>query len=161
MNNKMIKDERVTSVKRKIQSDGFGIVYILLLISVLVQQFVFKAPISQYVVEMVLFFAMSVYIIIFNIVKGNDLYPSNNKKSNTLIIIQSVFTGLTIALINTVQNYFQYGEVVQDTLVKHTVLVAIISFISTTVAVFVLLKVLSYLNNKKQQKINSELDDDE
>lgn len=161
MNNKMIKDERVTSVKRKIQSDGFGIVYLLLLISVLVQQLVFKAPISQYAVEMVIFFAMSVYIIIFNFIKGNDLYPSNNKRNNFRIIIQSVFTGLTIAIINTIQNYFQYGEAVQDTIVKHTISVAAVSFISATVGVFVLLKLLSYLNSKKQQKINNELDDAE
>ena len=161
MNKKMIIDERVISAKRKIQSDGFGFVWFLLLISVLVQQFVFKAPVSQYIVEMVIWLAMSVYILIFNIAKGNEIYPANNKRSNSLIIIQSVFTGLVIAIINTIQNYFQYGGTVQDTIVKNTISVAIISFISATVASFILLRVLSYLNSKKQQKINSELDDEE
>lgn len=161
MNKNMIKDERVISAKRKIQSDGFGIVWFLLLISVLVQQFVFKSPVSQYVVEMVIWLAMSVYILILNIAKGNDIYPATNKKSNSLIIIQSVFTGLVITIINTIQNYFQYGEKVQDTIIKNTVTVAVVSFISATLGVFVLLKMLSYLNSKKQQKINSELDDGE
>ncbi len=160
MNNKMIKDERVTLLKRKIQSDGFGIVWLILLISVLVQQYL-QAPVSQYVVEMVIWLAMSVYILIFNFLKGNDLYPSNNKKSNTLIIIQSLLVGLTIAIINTVQNYFQYSGVVEDTIVKHTVMVAVISFVSATVGTFAVLKVLSYFNRKKQEKINKDLDEEE
>ena len=77
----MNKDERVISAKRKIQSDGFSIVWFLLLISVLVQQYVFKAPFSQYVVEMVIWLTMSVYILILNIAKGNDIYLTNNKKA--------------------------------------------------------------------------------
>ena len=161
MNKQMIKDERVISAKRKIQSDGFSIVWFLLLISVLVQQYVFKAPFSQYVVEMVIWLTMSVYILILNIAKGNDIYLTNNKKSSLLIIIQSVFTGAAVAIIITIQNYFKYSEKVHDTIIKNTIAVAAVSFISATLGVFVILKILSYFNSKKQQRINSKLDDDE
>ncbi len=161
MNKQMIKDERVISAKRKIQSDGFSIVWFLLLISVLVQQYVFKAPFSQYVVEMVIWLTMSVYILILNIAKGNDIYLTNNKKSSLLIIIQSVFTGAAVAIIITIQNYFKYSEKVHDTIIKNTIAVAAVSFISATLGVFVILKILSYFNSKKQQRINSKLDDDD
>ncbi len=155
-----MKDERIILSKRKIQSDGFMIVWFVLLISALVQQHL-DVPVSQYAVEMVVFLSMSVYLLIFNVIKGNDIYPANNKKSNSLIIFQSVFTGLTITIINTVQNYYQYGEVVQDTIVKHIISVAAVSFISATIGVFVVLKMLAYLNEKKQQRINRDLDNEE
>ncbi len=155
-----IRDERIILSKRKIQSDGFMIVWLILLISVLVQQYL-ESPVSHYIVEMVIFISMSIYLLIFNMIKGNEVYPSNNKKSNTLIIIQSIFTGLVITIINTTQNYFRYGDVVEDTIVMHIISVAVVSFISATIGVFVVLKLLFYLSDKKQQKINSNLDIDE
>ena len=103
----------------------------------------------------------TVYILILNIAKGNDIYLTNNKKSSLLIIIQSVFTGAAVAIIITIQNYFKYSEKVHDTIIKNTIAVAAVSFISATLGVFVILKILSYFNSKKQQRINSKLDDDE
>ncbi len=159
MKNEMI-DERIIFSKRKIQSDGFMIVWLILLVSTLVQQYL-GAPITQYIVEIVVFLFMSVYLLFFNLVKGNEFYPTGNKKSNALIITQSIFTGLVIAVINTVQNYFNYSDKVQDSVVIHVSAVAVVSFISGTVVTFVVLKILAYLNEKRQQKINTCLDNDE
>ncbi len=160
MNSKRIKDERVTLAKRKIQSDGFWLVWIILLASTLVQQWL-KAPVSQYVVEVIIWLSMSVYVLIFNIAKGHDEYPSSGKNSNRLIIVQSFFTGLVVATINTVQNYFEYGERIQESIILNTVSVAAVSFISASFVAFAVLKLLAYLNAKRQKKINDMLDNNE
>ncbi len=155
-----ISDERVIFSKRKIQSDGFIIVWFVLLVSTLVQQHL-GAPISQYIVEVVVFISMSIYLLVFNFVKGNEMYPAINKKSNILVLIQSVFTGLVISVINTIQNYMEYGDIVQDSISTHVISVAVISFISGTIGTFIVLKILAYLNNQKQKKIISGLDAEE
>ncbi len=161
MNNKMVKDERVVSAKRKIQSDGFALVWLLLWVSVLVQQFVFNAPLSQYLVELVIVLAMSFYILVANVLKGNDLNLSNSKRSKVLMIVQSLIAGATVAVINTVQNYYQYGDVVQDTIVQNTIAVAAVTFISATVGTFLVLKVVAWINTKRQDRINDRLNIDE
>ena len=157
---KGLSDERVILSKRKIQSDGFMLVYFILLISILIQQFL-EAPVSQYIVEMVVWIAMSVYLLICNLVKGNDIYPSKNGKSNSFIILQSVFTGIIIAIITTIQNYFSYGEIVKDTIVFNAIAVGAVSFISASIMTFLVLKLFAYLNDKKQEKINADLNDEE
>ncbi len=154
-------DERVVLVKRKIQSDGFSLIWLLLLISILVQQFVFSAPVQQYLAEMVIFLAMSVYIIVANLIKGNDLQLSNSKKSNVLIVLRSVIAGLVVAVINTVQNHYQYGDAVQDSIAKHTAWVAIISFLCTAIGTFIVLKIIALINIAVQNKINTKLEDDQ
>ncbi len=155
-----MKDERIILSKRKIQSDGFMIVWFVLLVSTLIQQSL-GASVSQYIVETVIWLSMSIYMLVLNFAKGNDVYPTNHNKSNSLILIQSLFTGLVIAIINTTQNYLKYSEAAQDAIVMHVVSVAVISFISATIAVFVVLKALAYFNSKNQQKINDKLDDEE
>lgn len=70
---KLIEDERIAAQRRKIQSDACGILLIVLLVSTLVQQYVFDAPFSQYAVEFVCFVGASIYIVIRNIISGNDL----------------------------------------------------------------------------------------
>jgi hypothetical protein len=59
-----IQDERIVYQKRKIGSDAFGIIYFGLIISILLQQFMFDAPFSQYAAEFVLFVVAAVYIIV-------------------------------------------------------------------------------------------------
>ncbi len=152
-----MKDERIILSKRKIQSDGFMIVWFILLISTLVQQYL-DAPVSQYVVEMLVWLSMSVYLLIFNMIKGNDIYPASDKKSSSVIAIQSIFTGLVISIINTIQNYFSYDVTAKENIVMHIISVAVVSFVSATIMSFIVLKTLAYLNDKKQQKINSGLD---
>lgn len=47
MKNKIQKDERVLVQKRKIGSDAFNMLFFGLLISVLVQQYLFNSPFTQ------------------------------------------------------------------------------------------------------------------
>ncbi len=141
-----MRDERVILAKRKIQSDGFTFVWLLLLASVIIQQFVFHAPIEQYAVEFIIFFVMSAYLLIGNIVRGNDIAPTRN--NNAIIGLQSALTGVAIGAMV----YF----VTED-----NIGVSILTCVCCTVGSFITLKVMYYANNKKQANINSQFDDED
>ncbi|MEA4813293.1 MAG: DUF6773 family protein, partial [Oscillospiraceae bacterium] len=130
------QDERVLAQKRKIGSDAFNILWIGLLISVLVQQYLFNAPFAQYAVEFVLFIAASIYIVIRNLMVGNDLFRSP-KGGQVIVIINSLVCGLTVAVINTILNYAKYSQTFKLPVSAETVLIAGITFISAAAIAFV------------------------
>lgn len=74
MKREKIQDERIIFQKQKIGSDAFGIVFFGLLISVLLQQIVFEAPLSQYAAEFILFTVAAIYVVLRNIVAGIDIF---------------------------------------------------------------------------------------
>ncbi len=160
MKQKPMRDERVLAYKRKIQSDGFLLVWLLLLASVLVQQNLYAAPLSQYLVEMVVFFAMSVYLLVANFCKGAPLYPTR-KRGHGLIVLQSVLCGAVVAAITTLQNLGTYGSAVQGSPLPHAAAVAAISFVSCACGVFLVLELLHWLSGKQQRTIARRLDQDE
>lgn len=150
MKKQVENDERVVAQRRKIGSDAFQILAIGLFISVLVQQYLFNAPFVQYAAEIVLFIAIAIYVLIRNLMVGNDLFaPAKNGQK--MVVINSAVCGLVVTVINTVLNYMKYQEAVQMPMVAHIALVAGIMFISSTASVFVVLE-LVYLANKKKQK---------
>lgn len=160
MKNQIQQDERVLAQKRKIGSDAFNILLIGLMISVLIQQYLFNAPFTQYAVEIVLFIAASIYVIIRNLIDGNDLFASK-KGGQAIVIINSLVCGLTVAVINTILNYMKYSETVKLPIVINTGLVGGITFISATITAFFVLELVYLVNKKKQKNIESHLNDNE
>lgn len=160
MKKQIQQDERILAQKRKIGSDAFNIVWIGLLISVLVQQFLFNAPFAQYAVEIILFIAVSIYVVVRNLLGGNDLFASK-KGSHKLVIINSLVCGITVTIINTVLNYVKYSDATPLPIGINTVLVAVITFMSATITAFIPLELLYLANKKKQKKIEHSLDADD
>jgi len=103
-----IQDERIVLQRRKVGSDAFGILFYGLLASVLVQQFILLAPFSQYAAELILLLAASIYVAIGNIVVGNNLFYDSNNGQKT-VVINSVVTGIVVAMIVTAFNSINYG----------------------------------------------------
>lgn len=111
MSTKQPQDERVLAQQRKIQSDGFTLLIWLLLISVLVQQFFMRAPLSQFLGEFLCMLAASLFVVIRNLIAGNSLYPANGSKNlrNSLIgaavscVVLVVLAGITDPLQITIQ----------------------------------------------------------
>lgn len=154
------QDERVLAQKRKIGSDAFSILWIGLVISVLVQQYLFNAPFAQYAVEFVFFVAASIYIVIRNLIAGNDLFRSP-KGGQVIVIINSLVCGLTVSVINTILNYAEYSKTVQLPLAAETALVAGITFISAAAIAFVPMELLYLANKKKQKSIEAKFDNED
>lgn len=103
---------------------------------------------------------MSIYILIANIVKGNNMFTSK-KRGHTMIIIQSVVAGIIVSIITTIQNYMSYGDKMQENIITNLILVALVTFISSATFTLIVLELFHLANNKKQQAINSELDSGE
>ena len=91
MKNNKIQDERILLLRRKIQSETYGWLVWVLMISIIVQQFFMKAPIAQYAVEFFALIGCGLYISIRHFREGIDIWNSkdNGKKKMLLNIIVS------------------------------------------------------------------------
>lgn len=155
--NKII-DERVIAQKRAISSDAFGIVYIGLLISILVQQLIYKAPFSQYAAEFILFIVAALYILARNIMVGNDLYGTRTN-GQKMVVVNSLVCGLTSSIVIAVSSYQQgTGKIIDF---SEGLLTLVIAFLVSTAASFVGFQLLYVLNRKRQNQLVSKLDQDE
>lgn len=159
MKKQVIKDERILAQKRKIGSDAFQILFYGLLASILIQQYIFTAPFSQYAVEVILLIASSVYILVCNLMVGNNIF-SSDKSSGKLVVINSIICGLIVTIINTVLNYAQLGSLFK-TDIGNTIMISAITFASAAMVAFVAFSLLYLINKKRQEQIESKLNDDE
>lgn len=159
MKKKKIQDERVLSQKRKIGNDAFQIISLGLFLSVLVQQYIFDAPFSQYAVEMILLITVSLYVIVRNIMVGNDIFDSN-KVNQRVVIINSIICGIIITIVNTILNYIKFREIFTTDIVN-SVVVSLVTFVCASVVSFVVFQILYVINKRKQIQIEIQLEDDD
>jgi hypothetical protein len=152
-----IQDERIVSQKRKIGSDAFGIVFYGLLISILIQQYMFDAPFSQYAAEFILFMAAAIYVVCRNIIVGNNLF-NNSFKGQKMVVINSVVCGLTISIITTTFNTMNLGLEKMGG-IPLIAITSLITFFCGAITSFIGFEVLYILNKKRQQQIDDKYND--
>jgi hypothetical protein len=160
MKRQNMQDERVSAQQRKINSEAYSILMIVLLASMLVQQFLLDAPFEQYAAEFICFFGVSIYTIVRYMTLGLNIY-GEGKRAKSIPLVNSIVTGITVTVINGVLNYTRYAEHYKEDGIGFFIATLAVTFISATVSVFILLSCLSYLNKKKQAKIQKQLDEDE
>ena len=152
-------DERIVVERRKINSEAYGILFIVLLVSVLVQRYWFEAPIEQYAVELICFLGISVYTLIRYMMIGHDLF-GEGKRAKYIPLLNSIVVGIVVAVNNVVLNYPKNAEYYSDNIGMFIFILAI-NFICVVAFTFALMSCLSYLNKKKQAKILKRLEEDE
>lgn len=151
MKNEKLSDERTSSVKRKIYSEGFGLIMMILFVSVLIQQFIFQAPFQQYGVEFVCFFGGCYYMIIRSIFLGNTVYEIPNKKIRKYFILNASVCACTITIITVISRMKK--DPVDVTFILLTALFFVIEFcVAYFVPVFV-----HRINKNRQNKIIDEM----
>lgn len=160
MKRQNMQDERVSAQRRKINSEAYGILMIVLLVSIIVQQFLLNASFEQYAAEFLCFFGMSIYMIVRYMTLGLNIYGEGNR-AKSISLVNSIVTGITVTAINGVLNYTRYSEHYKENGISLFIAVLAVTFISATLIVFVLMSCLNYLNEKKQEKIQKQLDEDE
>lgn len=159
MKKQNIRDERVLMQRRKILSESYVILMIILSISVFIQQHLLNAPFEQYAAEVICFLGISLYMLIRYIMLGiNDF--GDKKSLKITILINSVVAGIVVTIINGILNYIKYGVHYKG---KPGFFVAglAIMFVSATIGTFVILLVLDFINNKRQEQIKKKLDKEE
>lgn len=153
----LTQDERTVAQKRKIGSETCSLLLLALMISILVQQFVFNVPFANYAAEFICFFGACSYLLIRSIMSGNDLYSRKNTGSK-YVLINSLVCGTTICIIAGSANYTRYGDKATPDIWLTTFAV---TFLCGTAAAFVGFSIINYLNSKKQKNIEDELDEEE
>lgn len=148
MKNNKIQDERILFTRRKIQSNAYIWLVYGLLISIIVQQFLMKAPFAQYAVEFFALIGCGLYMSITHFKEGIDIWNPKgigHKKLLLNTIASGVASVILFALLS--------GEYDIENLASY--------FVSFILFFFVFRSVMVVINNKKQQVIDDRLNDDE
>lgn len=148
MKNNQINDERIIAERRKIQSRGYAWIVTILLISVIVQQFLLKAPFAQYAVEFFVLMGCGVYNIISNYKKGIDIWnPRGDDKKK--IFLNTLISGIISVIL------FAYLSG------NHKINSLLSYFISFVTFIFIFRLIMIGINKKKQGAIEKELNDED
>lgn len=150
-----IKDERVLSTQRQFASEALQLLMIYLIASILVQQFVFNAPFSAYAVEFFGFFGASIYIIIRNLIYGNNLFGQVTSTKKT-ILRSSLVTGITITTVSIFLNTQNNSSKLSS---GESLYTYILVFFIGTLGTFFMYLLLGFINTKRIQKIDQDLND--
>ena len=148
MNDKKILDERILTERRKIQSRAYAYVVYILLIAIIWQKFFMNAKFAQYSVELFVLIAGGIYNIIAYYVKGIDICNSV-KVSKKQIFLNAVISGIVASILYAVfSGQYEFYNLA-------------IFFLAYVLFFFVIRYVIIFLNKRKQEKINKELDNDD
>lgn len=148
MQNKEITDERVIAQKRKIQSNAFSILVGLLLVSILFQQYILKAPFTQFAGEIISLIVVGIYVPIKNIKLGLEVGNPNSRNPKKLLI-----NSLLLSATSTVIFSLMSGE--------KTIGSAILFFLTFILVYFLVNFLLDYFVEKRQKQIDQELNQEE
>ena len=159
MKREKIQDERVLLQKRKIGNDALQILFVGLFLSIFIQSYIFNAPFSQYAVETIFLIGISLYVIARNIMVGNNIFDTD-KVNQKFIIINSVICGVIVVVVNTTFNYIKFrGLFINE--IPDMLLASLITFLCASVSTFAVLKVLYFINKKKQVQIDLKLKEED
>ncbi len=142
-----IQDERIISLRRKIQSDAYQILLFCLFFSIIIQQFLLNAPFSQFAAEFCCLIGIGIYTTIRHLITGIDIWNST-KQSNKKIMISSLTSGIISTGILTVLS----GE--------RNIQKLILFFVVFSVCYFIIQFLIIFLNKKRQKQINQMINDD-
>ncbi len=148
MKNNKIQDERILLERRKIQSEAYGWLVTGLMISIIVQQFFMNAPFAQYAVEFFALISCGLFISIRHFKRGIDIWNPNGDSKKKLLL-NTVIAGIASVILFAILSG-QYD-------IKNLALY----FVSFVLFFFVFRSVMIIINKKKQQVIDSKLNEDD
>ena len=152
MNNN-INDERILSERRRIQSRGYTYIIYALVLSIVIKMVFMDAGFEMYASELIILIGSGLYMIIANYLKGINIWSINMNDGTNRYIKNLIIAGVISIILN--DNLKKYTEI-EDS--KMTAIVYSVSWIGVFSVISI---VMYYLNKKKQEKIDMQLDDEE
>lgn len=146
MNSYKKNDERIILERRKIQSDAYQILVWCLLISILIQQFILRAPASQFAAELLILIGLGIYVTIRHLSLGLDIWDFNSTSNKKKLAFSSVYTAALSAVILFILT--GTGNIMEIS----------IFFICFTLFNFIAKSLLYTAFKRKQRQIDEELD---
>lgn len=152
MNNN-INDERILSERRRIQSRAYSYIIYALVTSIVIKMVFMDAGFEMYASELIILIGSGLYMIVVNYLKGINIWSINandgtNRFSKNLIIAGVI----SIILNDNLKKYIGFED---------SKLSAIVYTVSWTTVFSIISIVMYYLNKRKQEKIDKQLDDEE
>ena len=152
MNNN-INDERILSEKRKIQSRAYAYIIYALVASIVIKMVFMDAGFEMYASELIILIGSGLYMSVANYLKGINIGSINandgtNRFSKNLIIAGVI----SIILNDNLKKYIGFEDSKLSAIVYTVSWITVFSIISI---------VMYYLNKRKQEKIDKQLDDEE
>ena len=160
MKTKTIKDERVTQLNNKVQSEAYLVITALLLVSVFIKAYVLNMSVSAYTTELLVMISSALYLAIRGSLIGSisSLDPEFRKK---LVRIVVVIVSLILAIISGVHNYSAYGDKYTGILDWHFLIAVGITFISIVLFTSIVMAALYSIENWGQKRLEKKLEDEE
>ena len=152
MNNN-INDERILSERRRIQSRAYAYIIYALVLSIVIKMVFMDAGFEMYVSELIILIGSGLYMIIANYLKGINIWSINMNDGTNRYTKNLIIAGVISIILN--DNLKKYTEI-EDS--KMTAIVYSVSWIGVFSVISI---VMYYLNKKKQEKIDMQLDDEE
>ena len=154
MNNN-INDERILSERRRIQSRGYTYIIYALVTSIVIKMVFMDAGFDMYASELIILIGSGLYMIIANYLKGINIWSINPNDGTNRYTKNFIIAGvISIILNDNLKKYIGIG--IADS--KMTAIVYSVSWITIFSITSI---VMYYLNKKKQEKIDKQLDDEE
>lgn len=155
-----IKDERVSQLNNKIQSEAYTIGLFLMMVSIFIKSYVLDMSFSYYTVELGIVILSVAYCSLRSVFVGNDFMISFKLgKISTISII--LILSLATSIINGIGNYAQYGEKYTGLLDGLFISVLVVTFISSTIFLSFIFAILYFLNTKGQQRIERKINEED
>ena len=152
MNNN-INDERILSEKRKIQSRGYTYIIYALVLSIVIKMVFMDAGFEMYASELIILIGSGLYMIIANYLKGINIWSINPNDGTNRYTKNLIIAGvISIILNDNLKKYIGFED---------SKLSAIVYTVSWTTVFSIISIVMYYLNKRKQEKIDKQLDDEE
>lgn len=160
-NKNLIQDERISQIKRKIGHDTCWLLLLILMMGILFQQYVLKAPLSQYAFELFCLIGASIYILVRGYLAGIDYYGSVAKNDvKKTLNRNAVISALTIIIVNGGLSYFRNPSY----FIAH-IWIELLSLAFGFILALILLRLMMgwmyRTNDRKQQQIRDALDHEE
>ena len=152
MNNN-INDERILSERRRIQSRGYTYIIYALVTSIVIKMVFMDAGFEMYASELIILIGSGLYMIIANYLKGFNIWSINPNDGTNRYTKNLIIAGVISIILN--DNLKKY------TGIEDSKLSAIVYTVSWTTVFSIISIVMYYLNKKKQEKIDKQLDDEE
>jgi len=154
MNNN-INDERILSERRRIQSRGYTYIIYALVTSIVIKMVFMDAGFEMYASELIILIGSGLYMIIANYLKGINIWSINPNDGTNRYTKNFIIAGVIYIILNdNLKKYIGIG--IADS--KMTAIVYSVSWITIFSITSI---VMYYLNKKKQEKIDKQLDDEE
>ena len=152
MNNN-INDERILSERRRIQSRAYTYIIYALVLSIVIKMVFMDAGFEMYASELIILIGSGLYMIVANYLKGINIWSINANDGTNRFSKNLIIAGVISIILN--DNLKKYTGI-EDS--KMTAIVYSVSWITIFSIISI---VMYYLNKKKQEKIDKQLDDEE